>query len=202
VRLFVAIAPDAAARAAIDLGRARLESSLGASAAAFKWVRAENVHITVHFLGEVSAGQLDELRAVLDEPLSEPVFHAISSRLGAFPDRGPVRVIWRAVEDGAAAMGRIHTALAERLRRARTMVDDRPFTPHLTLARARDRHSPRGVREALTSVSVPSAAWQVTEVTLFRSDLSGPAPRYDPVVAMPLARPRSTEGRPVPDPDQ
>jgi 2'-5' RNA ligase len=202
VRLFIAIAPDAAARAALDLGRARLESALGASAAAFRWARPENVHVTVHFLGEVAAGQLDELRAALDEPLSEPVFHASSSRLGAFPDRGPVRVIWRAVEDGAAAMARIHLALAERLRRARMTVDDRPFRPHLTLARARDRQSPRGVRAALASVAVPAAAWQVTEVTLFRSDLSGPAPRYDPVVAMPLARPRAAEGRPALDPDQ
>lgn len=187
MRLFLGIAPDAATREAIAQGLSRVEAALGASASAFKWTRRENLHVTLHFLGEVPAARLEELRAVIGEPLQSPPFAAAIGRCGAFPARGPVRVIWVGVEEGADTMWRLHAEFAERLRRLRIGVEDRPFSPHFTLARARDRQHARGIREALDRVDISRSSWHVEAVTLFQSDLSGASPRYEAQIDVPLA---------------
>ena len=139
-RLFLGLAPDAAARTAIGEARARLEAALADAAAAFKWTRTENLHVTLHFLGEVPAGRVDDFREALGAPLPEPPFAASTGRFGAFPERGAPRVIWLGVDRGADAMMRLHAIFAGRLRQLGHAVEDRAFTPHFTLARARGRH--------------------------------------------------------------
>ena len=192
MRLFLGIAPDAPTREAIGAATARLESALGATATAFRWTRTDNVHVTLHFLGEVPPARLEALRRVIGEPIAEPPFAAGTGRFGAFPERGAPRVIWLGVDHGADAMTRLHAALAGRLRRLDIAVEDRPFTPHFTIARARDRHGPRSVRDEIAAVPVATASWTVAAATLFRSDLSGAAPKYERVIEADLVGPRRT----------
>ena len=192
MRLFLGIAPDASAREAIGAATARLESALGATASAFRWTRTDNVHVTLHFLGEVPPARLEALRVVIGEPIAEPPFAAGTGGFGAFPARGAPRVIWLGVDRGADAMTRLYGVFADRLRRLDIAVEDRPFTPHLTIARARDRHGARSLRDELAGVPVAAASWTVTVATLFRSDLSGAAPKYERVIEADLVGPRRT----------
>jgi 2'-5' RNA ligase len=186
MRLFLGIAPDAATRDAIGAARSRLESALGPDASKFKWTHAGNVHVTLHFLGEVPAARVGELGDVLGAPVPEPPFLASTGRFGAFPDRGAPRVIWLGVDRGADRMTRLHAICAGRLRQLGMPVEERAFTPHFTLGRARDRHGSAAVRGQLARMTMAPAAWEVAGATLFRSDLSGPAPRYDALVQVPL----------------
>ncbi|HKV99114.1 MAG TPA: 2'-5' RNA ligase family protein, partial [Vicinamibacterales bacterium] len=56
-----------------------------------------------------------------------------------------------------------------------------PFTPHLTIARVREREARRArtLGARLGDLRAAAIGWRVDHVTLFRSDLSGPTPRYE-----------------------
>ena len=87
------------------------------------------------------------------------------------------------MEQGREELVAIHRELGRRLTAAGAAIEERPFTPHLTLARVRDGEQPRARRVAqrLALVPVPAIRWRLNEVTLYHSDLSGAAPRYEAV---------------------
>jgi 2'-5' RNA ligase len=187
MRLFIGVEPDAAARAALAEAQSALRRALGDLEPAFRWVSAANVHITLHFLGTIDAGQWLRLQAALEPPLAVRAFDITTSAAGRFPPRGPIATLWLGIDRGADALARIHGLLADRLIRAGLAVERRPFAAHLTLARARDRDRRRQRRLAWPpAVELPPIGWQATHVTVFRSDVSGPAPVYEAVLRLPL----------------
>ena len=103
--------------------------------------------------------------------------------LGTFPASGPPKILWIAVRDGRQELAAIHRELGVRLRASGVTIEDRPFSPHLTLARVRDaeRRRVRRLPAELSRVPVSRILWHVRDVTLYFSDLSGPTPRYDAV---------------------
>ena len=103
-------------------------------------------------------------------------------------------MFWVAVAQGSDALSEIHGELGRRLTAAGVAVEKRPFSPHLTLARVRDGEGQRARRvvERLANITVPPIRWRVHAVTLYHSDLSGPAPHYDAVRHLAL-RPPSGE---------
>ena len=192
MRLFIAIAPDRAAVAGLEALVADLRQRLGDQAAAYRWTFPANAHITLHFLGDVGDAQLTRLRDALGTELPARPFQVQSGGLAIFPVSGPPRVLSLSVRDGRETLGDIYRELAARIRRAGLPIEDRPFAPHLTLARVREGERHRGVRlrDRLASLGVEEVVgWTVRHVTLFRSDLSGPAPRYDAVQELGLTPP-------------
>jgi 2'-5' RNA ligase len=106
-----------------------------------KWVGAETFHITLKFIGERSAGDADRIKQILRTIKSEPTTVSFSG-YGFFPTANKARVFWTGIHADehlaqlAAAVDRATSTLGIPRETA-------PFTPHLTLARARDG-SPRG----------------------------------------------------------
>jgi 2'-5' RNA ligase len=188
VRLFLAVELDRAARGQCDTLLEALRRSLGDAASALRWTPAENVHITLHFLGEVDRGGADRLIKEFGALAAPPAFDASTSSFGAFPPGGPPKIVWLGIGDGATEMTRLQSALAEPVRRAGFQPEQRPFSPHLTIARVRDREHGRvpGLRAQLAAIHSHAISWRVDHVTLFKSDLSGSAPRYESLINLPL----------------
>ena len=179
MRLFLALELDAAARTALAEVSASAQRAAGDLASALRWVPAENLHVTLHFLGEVdAAGRARALRA-LEPPAAAPAADVQLGSLATFPPSGPPRVLVVSLAP-PGPLERIYREFAARLSREALAVEDRPFHPHVTLARVRDRdrRRTRGLWPRVGGVSVPHAAWRVDHVTLFESDLSGPQPVY------------------------
>jgi 2'-5' RNA ligase len=183
MRSFLAVTPDDAARAGLAALLADVERVAAGESSALRWSRAANVHLTLHFLGDVAPAQEAKLRAQLVEPLAIPAFDVTFGQLGTFPPARPPRVFWIALDQGCGEMVAVQRELGRRLSAAGFAPEDRPFTPHLTLARVRDgaQHRAGKVAGRLTEVQIPRVRWRVDHVTLYHSDLSGPAPRYDEV---------------------
>ena len=183
MRLFLAIEPDAAVVAALERVQAALRSAMGIDAPAVRWVPPSNAHVTLHFLGEWPAAGVTGLQQTLGARVAEPPFVATLGRAGCFPPHGRPSTVWVGVGEGAAAMQRLHGHLGHRLDAAQALVDTRTLSPHFTLGRVRDRahRPPPQMRALIETLEVPSASWPVDHVTLFSSDLSGPAPRYAPI---------------------
>ena len=124
----------------------------------------------------------DKIRT-LAEPIAESSFSLSFQGLGFFPERGSPRVLWLGIRDGMDALRRIHAALAARVG---TLADaGRPFTPHLTLARFRER-SPRAQFAEIAHVQAAAGPSRIDRVTLYESRLSPAGPTHVPLAEAPL----------------
>jgi RNA 2',3'-cyclic 3'-phosphodiesterase len=182
-RSFLAVTPDDAARRGLTSLLAGIEREAQQAAGALRFTQAANIHITLHFLGSLDPAREGELLDRLGETLPTASFEVTLGHLGVFPPQGSPRVFWVAVAQGRDALSDIHRELGRRLTAAGVAVEKRPFSPHLTLARVRDGEQQRArrVAERLANITVPPIGWRVHAVTLYHSDLSGPAPHYDAV---------------------
>jgi 2'-5' RNA ligase len=130
VRLFIAIEIPETIRNTF----ASLLKEFRASAPHLKWVRAENLHVTLKFLGETDASKLDALQNVLASIRSPEPVHLEFRGLGFFPNEKRPRVLWAGME----AFPNLQTLAADIDQAAHSLgfpLEQRPFTPHLTLAR-------------------------------------------------------------------
>jgi len=174
VRTFVAllIPPDWAAH----LGA--LSNRLSAGTRGLSWVKAENLHITLRFLGDLDEAAVDRTRAAVSQSLA--LATAPQARLGslsAFPNLTRPRVLWVGLSEGAEAVSSLAATADAGLREAGFGPSDRPFRAHITLARVRE--GARGLetlREAANPDAPPPA--HLDRVAVMKSDLHPSGSRY------------------------
>jgi 2'-5' RNA ligase len=181
MRLFLAVDPSPPAKERLGSLLTDLRHELADVADALRWTPSGNVHLTLHFLGEVDESRAQTLRDLLGSTIARPPFTASVGVLGTFPVGRPPATLWVALDAGRESLVDLHRETASRVRAAGLPVESRQFSPHLTLARVRDgaRHRVRRLTERLARVRVPAIAWPVDRVTLFESHLSSSAPRYE-----------------------
>src|SRR5919198_385000 len=186
MRLFVAIDLDQGARQAIASEQARLKKAIG-DQSSLKWVRDEQMHLTLVFLGEVPDDGSPRLIETIERRIDRPSFDASFEGVGMFPPRGAPRVLWIGVVAGAQEMIAVQRELAGRARQLGIALDDRPFHPHLTLARWRGSGTAdrRRVGEATKATTI--ARIRVDHVTLYRSRLSPSGSTYTPLARATLS---------------
>jgi 2'-5' RNA ligase len=154
-----------------------------------RWVPAENIHLTLKFLGDVSPTQMNALHQVLQRVSQEPAFSISVSGTGAFPNPHRPRVIWA----GVKAPGEL-AALAAWIDRETIPLgfpsENRPFSPHLTLGRVSQNATPEQVRQIAAVVAEQNTGLlgtaEVKEITLFRSDLRSTGAEYSALLKIPL----------------
>ncbi len=166
MRLFVAVTPPPDA---VD----QLWSATGQVRSArpeLRWSRPEQWHLTLAFLGSVE----DRARVDVTERLGRaaarhaPLTLALEGA-GRFGDR----VLWTRVTGDVEPLRRLAASVRAAARRARLPVEDRPYRPHLTLARGREGAALRPAVDALADFA--GSTWTVSELHLVRSHLgAGP----------------------------
>jgi 2'-5' RNA ligase len=152
-RLFFAIWPDALARSALGALAADLEARAGGRA-----VPVEKIHLTLAFLGEVSPDRADDLVKAADKVREAP-FDLVLDRIGAFRR---ARVTWVGSGDPAPPLVSVEATLREALRARGFELEERPFTPHVTLVRKAEK--------TLAPESIEPIAWRVQEIALVSSE--------------------------------
>jgi 2'-5' RNA ligase len=158
-----------------------LQESLAPSAPGVKWVEEENLHITLLFLGEVDdrdlIGVCRAVQRVCDgiEPFSLTVAGA-----GCFGDARRPRTLWVGTGEGTAELIALHHAIEEELvASSRYRREARPFTPHVTLGRAKGDDA----TEALPAALLRERDWkggecEVSRVRVLSSTLTREGPVY------------------------
>jgi 2'-5' RNA ligase len=179
VRLFAGIELPADIRTAIEVATAPLRTRIPG----FRWVPPENLHLTLVFLGWVQAGDVDPIRVAIETSVAPAApFTARLGPAGRFPDRGKARVLWVGFASGVDALADL--AGSARAAVANRVTDDRPFQPHITVARA--KQPVRLTADAFDAVASVDRDVGVEAVTLFRSYLGSPHPRYEPIARLGL----------------
>ena len=155
-----------------------------------RWVRPEAIHLTLKFLGDTPAGQLEALTTALAQAVPvEPGFELTLSRVGAFEQRRAPRVILATVSIEGRAFIDLYERIETWLAAAGWPRETRTFHPHLTLARlpdAIDNAGCRTVADMTTSFKSPQApVWHVDRVHLIRSHLEPGGARYEHLAIFP-----------------
>ncbi len=185
MRLFVAVdlsddVRATVARAARDLAE-RLVSQRPAPS--IRWVQPENLHLTLRFLGRVDEARAAAVSDVLARGLEVGAFQVSFSGAGAFPHRGPPKVVWLAVAEGGTELVALHDEIDARLGSVGFVAEPRPYAAHLTLGRVRQPGSGgAAMRHVLAATEVTTSRWLVDHVTLYDSTLSSKGPTYHPVI--------------------
>jgi 2'-5' RNA ligase len=125
MRLFVAIAIP-------EQERERL-ASLEQGVPGARWVPAENLHLTLRFIGEVDGRQAHDIDDALSN-IRAPAFPMSLAGVGHFGNGGKPRALWVGVEAGEP-LARLHAKVEQALQRAGLPPEGRKFKPHVSLAR-------------------------------------------------------------------
>ena len=113
--------------------------------------------------------------------IAEPPFDISFDGFGFFPERGSPRVLWLGVEAGLEQLRRLQRVLVIRGESpAIPSQTSGSFTPHLTLARLRDR-IPRAKVAEIAGIRASAGPARIDRVTLYESRLSPAGPTYVPL---------------------
>jgi len=165
-----------------------------------RWVKPANIHITLHFLGDVLQERIPSIEQALESVTRlMPAFTCQLAGMGAFPNMRRPRVIWVGIQDTESRLELLHTALGEALTTIGFRPERRPFSPHLTLGRVSRRATAAEIQD-LSSVLRQTdigdlGPLPIQEVILFRSDLTPSGPIYAPLARHTLATPPATSAR-------
>ena len=173
VRLFVAVELAEAGRQHIAH---LLETLRSRSTHGLRWIKAEGVHLTLKFLGNVSEGRLDSIVPAMGRATENVApFSLRIQDVGAFPNMGSPRVLWAGIQGEVEPLLQLQARLDETLADQGFLPETRPFSPHLTLARVRGRLSFRERQQlteamesarGMTGVDMPVHRLSLMESTL------------------------------------
>lgn len=146
-----------------------------------RWARVEGLHVTLKFVGEVRDDQLHRIKEALKTAKRDP-FDVKFEHVGFFPGPKSPRIFWIGVE-GGEALSQLAANVEGELEKVGVAKEERPFNPHLTLARS---GSGRGATHNLQQIPSLVAAepaphfgtMSAREFFLFRSELGRGGSKY------------------------
>jgi 2'-5' RNA ligase len=154
----------------------------------YRWSDPALMHVTLAFLGQQPEERLNTLRSIgaAAAKVSRPGVLKLGQP-GSFGARKAPRVLWIGLDGDLPALQTLQSSLNAGLKQAGFEVEDRPFSPHITLARRRE--SARGGAPSgwpPTHSLTTGNQFQMHELTLFESRLSPRGPTYIPLAQFPL----------------
>ena len=174
MRLFVALDIPEDVRAAV----AAFVEKLRPLCRAAHWVRIENAHVTLKFIGEVSLGKFEEIKKALTHIRLDAPIYMIFRGTGFFPSQRRPRVFWAGIEAGSelAALAGTVEATLENLGIEK---EERAFSPHLTLARMESPKNLQALRQAIAAAdSLDFGSDIASEFYLYQSVLKRSGAEY------------------------
>jgi 2'-5' RNA ligase len=188
VRCFIAIELTEELKRGLRELQAQLKA---ASQAPVKWVEPENIHLTLKFLGNVASGRIEEIAQAMTEAVRGTSPFSLEVReLGVFPNPRRVQIVWVGLGGEVEKL----TILKQRIESGLSILgfapENRRFTPHLTLARLRDRATPQErerLGQLIAETEFAGGSFTVKSVKLMKSQLTREGPIYSQLSSAALA---------------
>jgi 2'-5' RNA ligase len=181
LRAFIAIDLPESIHAALS----RQQAAFQATCPEARWTRPEGVHLTLKFLGEISDDQVRQVVEALLKLTPLEKFSIEVKGFGFFPDARRPRVFWVGLE-APPALGELARRVEDCMERLGFAREDRPFTPHLTLARFKVPRPQPALQALLAGLNeVTMGGFEVSEFFLFESKLSPHGAEYRKVACFP-----------------
>jgi 2'-5' RNA ligase len=135
IRAFIAITPPPT----LQQTMAEVRQVFQGFALRWRWVTPDHIHLTLRFLGNMPDESVPPLLQVMEQAAQGQTAFPLRARaLGCFPHPARPRVLWVGLDDPNQALGRLNERLMAALTPLGFPPEDRPFHPHLTLARVQN----------------------------------------------------------------
>ncbi len=175
MRVFIAVFPPAHVQEAVFAAAEMLKRP----GDGVSWVKRENLHYTLRFMGELGDSGARRVGDAADEAArTATAFAAALGLLGAFPSAKRARVLWAGMTDGAEPLTALARTLESALKRRGFEPADHPFSAHLTIGRVRDPRADWGERLAAVRVEPAAARFTVDRLRVMESRLSPQGSTY------------------------
>lgn len=150
-----------------------------------RWIKPGELHLTLHFFGSIPTSDVKRISgAVRPRCEQTPSFGMTLENIGAFPGLQRPRVIWLGMGGDTDRLRALNKEIEANLRREGFAVEERAFSPHVTIGRVKKGSKIFGL-EKIRFAPVPSK--RVNEAVLFRSHLTPQGATYERIATYPLA---------------
>ena len=180
IRSFIAIELPVDMRNQFRILEEELKNKLNIPAS---WVKPENCHITLKFLGNITGTNLPQITNALTAVTQDtPPFYLELDAPSAFPGTKHPRILWVGLRGDVPQLLSLHKRVDESLHRVGFIPEHRLFSPHLTLCRIRENLPAaicNDIGNILTAVKIENnVRFKIVELTLFKSQLTPGGPVY------------------------
>ncbi|MEP6708067.1 MAG: RNA 2',3'-cyclic phosphodiesterase [Pyrinomonadaceae bacterium] len=143
------------------------------------WNRDDKLHLTIKFLGDMGPERVADLSLAATHAVSAmKPFTLAAEGCGAFPPHGEPRVLWIGIVDAAGELARLYERLEEQCSARGFKLEQRPFRPHLTIARLRRTQDARRLAAIHRELDFARTEFNVGELLVIRSELDSDGSRY------------------------
>ena len=176
LRVFLALDLDEAVKSQLI----RLQNRLDKIGADVRWVKAEHIHLTMKFLGEISDQMAVDICRLCPNVSAEfePFEFEVRSA-GCFANHGLPRVVWIGIDDPSGFVRRLHERIEKTLAPLGLRRERRAFKPHVTLGRVRSARNAIELRAAVRkNDDFEAGTAQASEITIYSSELGPEGPLH------------------------
>ncbi len=182
-RIFTAVDMPEGVKALVGAHVSRLRSDH--PEAPVRWERPEKLHLTLNFAGELDEEDLTHYAAAVRKAASSAAPFTIAiGGTGTFRQGRDAAVLWLGVVDQTGGLTRLANAVGVMTGRG----DDRPYKPHLTIARTKDRRSAVSLIRSHLDEGFPVIQASVDALVVYESRLQPGGSVYSVVASEPLGR--------------
>ena len=151
------------------------------------WLEKEQLFLTLKFLGNPRrrANQLGKMLKGVGAQVAP--FQINLSKMGSFPESGPVKTVWINVAPSSDMLNRFQQECERAfLKVISDQQEEREFIPHVVLGRVQSDKTKGKLRRAVEELSVESLSQEVNQIELIQSILTKAGPKYETVARAPL----------------
>ncbi|MDP2861386.1 MAG: RNA 2',3'-cyclic phosphodiesterase [Desulfobacterales bacterium] len=155
-----------------------------------RWVRPENIHLTLKFFGNISESDTESIGIAMCDCAGCCSSLTLSAKgIGVFPSVARPRIIWAGFSGRISLLLSFQDALEKRLEKSGFKKEERPFKGHLTIGRFKDRVNSERLIEAIRKhKDFNTDLFNAGEIILFKSDLLPAGPVYTELLSVPLTQ--------------
>ena len=190
LRAFIAIELPQQLQAALEKQTTRLRQSLGDDLV--RWIPTQNMHLTLKFIGNIAASHVEFLKQLIAQTAdSHSQFDLQISGIGSFPNSKRARILWAGIHAPAELVS-LQKGLEAGATRLGYEMEERPFSPHLTLGRVRQNIDQTGLQRihaTLGSIQLGNiGSARVDSIHLYKSELHTSGSVYTKLFSVPLKK--------------
>lgn len=183
MRSFIAIELPGEVKASL----AEIQQSLKKSGADIRWVKTDNIHLTLKFLGDIEEKSIPGIvQALKGACRNHKVFSIDISGIGSFPVKKSPRVLWSGISDNGELM-QLQAEIDETMASLGFDPERRTFSPHLTIGRFRSSRGRGALLDKIELIKHDSfGLFDVRSIYLIKSDLKPSGAVYSRIGEFPL----------------
>jgi 2'-5' RNA ligase len=185
IRSFLAVDPPREIIDAIGMIQDRLRKNIQGD---IRWVRPQGIHLTLKFFGTIAESDVANISRVVEDTTSTIAPFTLGiKRVGAFPDVKRPRVLWLGMDGDVDILIRLQKEVDAELHKYGFEKEDRPFRPHLTLARIKDPRGLIGLAKIMEKrENYEAGSFSAAGLNLFKSELTPKGAVYTKLAYFPF----------------